>query len=139
MTEDKTIPVSARLTQEQVLAIKLTGETSSDFVRKAVDERLISQDSDFIKKKIKELKENIKILEKRQKEIESKEKEKNILTEKEIRFFIESDEILKRKPEVLDGRINLYTNLFMKTYTLSRKEFLEKIKESYDIVNKVNK
>lgn len=125
--KDTTIPVSTRLDSETILAIKTSGESPAEFLRKAVDERLNGQDINYIEEKIKEKEEELKILKKKKYEIEGIQKQRDNLSQEEIDFFLESDRILKSRPEFLDGRIDLYTNVFMKPFKLTRKEFLSKI------------
>lgn len=133
--EDTSIPVSTRLPSEIIAAIKLSGKQTAEFLREAVEDKLSLQNLDYLQERIKEKEEELKILRNKKNEIEGREKEKDTMTPQEIEFFVEADKILKNKPEVLDGRIDLYTNLFMKPFKLTRKEFLSKIVKAQLIKN----
>jgi len=125
-TETRTI----RLRKGQVSSIKDLNINLSEWVRDKIDEELIS---------LQEIKVSIKNTQKKLQKL--KEIEKNIIqcnTENEElfgindrnrRFLLETKVLLKKDPTFLEGRIQLFKNRFGITRNITKRSFLELLKE----------
>jgi len=118
-----TAHVSSRISEEQYNQIIISEENVSEFIKKAIQERLNSVSLDSINKKIKEHKEKIEILENRKKLFKQKESQKKNIPKEELTWFSETNKILKNNPEFFEGRYNQYLNIFPKSYSFTKQDF----------------
>ena len=113
-----------------LLAAENSGLDKSEYIRQAIEEKLINDNPKLLKKRKKELQEELEKIEKQEEIFKQKNNESTNLTDNEIKFLIESKEKVERNPNFLDGRINLFINDFGKTYKLSRKDFYKLMDEA---------
>ena len=116
----KTTTITVRIRLDQAIEIEHRKMNVSEFLRERLDEEFGS--NDFIKQKEKELTEQLKKI----KQIKKQKAKVEKIPEKEKIFFKETKEVLKKNPGFLQGRINLYKNLFGKTISIKR--FREMVK-----------
>lgn len=118
----KTTTATVRIRLDQAVEINHRDLNLSEFLRNKLDEEFGS--NDFIAAKEKELMEQLEKIKQVKKENQVKAK---ITDKEEEKFFKETREILKKDPSFMQGRWNLYKNLFHKTISLNK--FRELIEE----------
>jgi len=128
MRDEPTTIVSARISQTLLLEIhqeiRETGKKLNEFITEAIEEKLLSDNSDFLKAEINKRGRELDVLKKRLETISEKKKNINHIPSQEISFLIETKRIIERDPTFLSGRIRLYKNRFAKHYRMSEQEFL---------------
>ena len=87
MKKEDSIPVSTRLSVEELTAIKISGESNSEFLANAVRNRLVSENLDFVNKSLQDVENQKKVLLLRKTSIEKKLKEKENIPKKEGKNF----------------------------------------------------
>lgn len=133
MKEDNLIGYSIRLKPEQIAKITLLNIDFPNWVRKKFDEEFTNLEE--IDRNINDLQRQIEDLNQRKALSIKKAEEKKIIPENEIKFLLETKEILSNKPEIIDGRISLYTNVFGKACRVSRAEFYELLERATKLNN----
>lgn len=127
--KDQTTPITARipvtLFVELCNEIRETGQNKSEFVKEAVEEKLLYDNKEMLEAEIKYLEKKIVILKNKVKTFKEKKKSMKTLSPQEIEHLKRSKEVLSRDPTFIRGRINLYKNTFNKTYRISEQEFWE--------------
>ena len=113
-----------------LLAAENSGLGKSQYIRKAIEEKLLNDNPKLLKKRRKELQEEIEKIDKQIKLFEQKKQESTNLTEKETQFLIESKQKIERNPNFLDGQISLFLNNFGKPCKISRKDFYKLMDEA---------
>jgi len=130
MIKNQTLPISTRVTLEELAAIKMSGETVADFLKNAIEEKLVMENADFVYKKLQDLENDKKVLLLKKGLIDKKAQNFKKIPNKEIGWLIETKKILEKQPLFIDGRISLYLNIFKKPYKLSKPEFFKLIQEA---------
>lgn len=124
------IYVGMRISEEQQLAISKSGQNKTDFIREAINEKIVREDKEFLNKQIRIKKEEIEKLENFKKIIQEKEEHKANIPSNELTWLLKTREIILQRPEFVVGRLKLYLNTFPKTFKVSQKEFLELLQEA---------
>ena len=100
----------------------------SEWVREQIDSFL--SDDLRMERMIDDLRFKLEVLKGVKKQAKQKTETKKQIPEKEIVFLIETKKVIDANPLLIDGRINLYLNKFLKTYKLNRKEFMDLLFEA---------
>jgi len=125
----ETTTITGRIRKEQLATIKELEINFSEWLRDKIDEELITpKEIHLVVKKTKKKLQKLLKIEQNVTQIthqlfkgSSKEKEHLKITR----------EILQKRPELMDGRINLYINEFFKQKRPTRKQFVELL-ENFD-------
>ncbi len=117
--------ISIILFAELCNEIKDIGQTKSEFIKEAIEEKLLNHNKELIAAEIKYLEHKISILKAKEVQAKTKKKDMNKPSKEEIEFLKESKDILIKDPTFISGRINLYKNLFGKYYKISEQNFWE--------------
>ncbi len=129
--EEQKAPVSARIPLELFSSlyteIKKTGQSRSEFVQEAIEEKLLNDNRELIEAEIKYLEKRTEILKVKLTQAKEKKSDMNKLSEAEIDFLKAARDVLIENPTFIKGRINLYKNTFNKYYKISEQEFWELI------------
>ena len=127
--EEQSVPITARiplgLFADLCSEIKDIHQTRSEFMKEAIEEKLISDNKELIESKIKYMEKEVEILKAKKDQIKERKKEVVKITQEEIDFLKETREILLKDPSFLWGRIKLYKNSFNKHYRISEENFWE--------------
>lgn len=127
--KEQTINIASRiplnLFAELCNEIKDIGQTKSEFIKEAIEDKLLNYNKELIEAEIKYLEKKVSILKAKKVQAKTKKKEMDKLSESEIQFLKESKDILIKNPTFIKGRINLYKNLFGKYYKIGEQEFWE--------------
>ncbi len=127
--EENTTPITARipldLFAEIMSEIKDTNQTRSEFIKEAIEEKILNDNKEFMEAEIKCMEKKVEILKNKVKTFKKKKKNLNEPTAAEIDFLKQSLIILEENPHFIKGRISLYKNTFNKHMRLSEQEFWE--------------
>lgn len=123
-------PISIRISSDLLIGIRQSGQTNSDFIREAIQEKLEKENLDIINEEIEGRQREIKNLEKRKKLLVQKQKETKDISMEEIAFLLEAKEKISKNPLFLDGQHSRYCNLFPKPYKISKQDFIKLLDEA---------
>ena len=115
--------VGVRVELGIIVAMKQAGLSISDFVRYAIVEKLERENLSFLQTKKKELQQELDKIEQREKLLINVKPISDALQPEELTYLLESKKLIGERPELLEGRINLYFNNFGKIKKPTRFEF----------------
>ena len=123
MNDESTFSVtrSIKISPEQQRKVSVAGINLSEFVRNKLDEELT--DDRLIENRISYHEEELKLWKERRERHEQRTRRLFDLSDSEIKFLVQSKELLDSRPEFIDGRIQLYRNRFGKHFPVSVSEF----------------
>ena len=133
------VQINIRISEHSARLIKRLQEKRefSSWVQKKIQEEL--KDEVTLKKEITEFeheiekrKEALKIMKEWNKSEELNEEEQKEITREEIDYWKKTILILNDKPDLIQGRINLYNNLFNKN--LNKPDYLIKLNKMKDFI-----
>jgi len=102
-----------------------SGQNKSEFVKEAIEEKLINDNKELMIAEIKYMEKKIEILKNKVNQFKEKKKQMSSLSPLEMEHLKKSKEILIKDPSFIKGRISLYKNTFNKHYRISEQEFWE--------------
>jgi len=132
--KDQTTSISARVPLDLFVEIRQeineTGQTMTEFMKDAAEEKLSNVNEQMLDSEIKMLESKLEILKNKKGRVKEKKQDLKKIPEEEIPFLKETKELLFKSPEYTKGRIKLYQNRFNKHYRVSEQEF-------WDLLDKV--
>jgi len=136
MDSEPTAIIHARISQsifaEICSEINGSKRSLSDWLKEAVDEKLLSENKDKLEREIAIKEEELQILKKKKELFREKEKDIQKISDTEISFLLETKRVVEQDFTFIKGRINLYRNKFGKAYKISEQEFMQLLNSAYE-------
>jgi hypothetical protein len=112
---------------------KFTTWVNEQIEKNLSDEISLKKEIIELEENLKKTKENLKLIQDWNKQIITEDKKENEeMGLQELNYWKQSIILLNEKPDLIDGRINLYNNLFNKR--LTKQEYIKKL----DRMKKIN-